>query len=581
MKLKNKILTVILLTSALFVGIMYFEQLRHPFFIFVPIVILTSAITQFLMHALTSRRITRLNNQAKHIISSELFSQRIPVTGHDEISSVAIKMNDMLTLIETTREQLSHITEKYTEGLNAINTKLQLEISERKAAQHKINNSNEEHITKLAQYDTLTCLPNRVLFNEALNKLLSHSKRHNKICAVLIINLDNFKNINIEHGNSVGDRVLQEISKRFTTTLRSEDILARLDGDEFIVLLNDIDKPKLASAVAEKLLKICTQPMKIDGNAITVTASIGICIYPNDGQSLEELLTNVDNALFKVKQSGGNGYQFYTHEIDKEAREYIQLETALRNAITNNELVLYYQPKLHIKRGNISGVEALLRWVHPELGLISPAKFIPVAEEAGLITQIGEWVLREACKMNKQWQDEGYEHFSIAVNLSPKQFNHPKIAELISTILTETGLNPQYLEIEVTETTVMNTIQDSTVTMEKIKATGVNISIDHFGTGYTSISHLKQCPITSLKIDQNFIKGIPNNPNDSAITSGIIALAHNLGIEVVAEGVETAEQVQYLSIQQCDMVQGYYLSHPLPAQKIVLQFKKLMDEVLI
>jgi EAL domain-containing protein (putative c-di-GMP-specific phosphodiesterase class I) len=267
--------------------------------------------------------------------------------------------------------------------------------------------------------------------------------------------------------------------------------------------------------------------------------------------------------------------------MDVEAREFIKLENDLKKAIERNELILYYQPELHIKKGTIAGVEALLRWAHPELGILNPAQFISIAEDTGLMLKIGEWAMREACKTNKYWQDEGYEHLVVALNLSPRQFQHADIAKTISTVLKETGLNPKYLELEISESTVMDHVEVAKSRLDAIKATGVQLSIDHFGAGYTSISHLKQFPVNAIKIDQNYIKGIPNNPDDSAITNAFIGLAHNLGLEVVAEGVETGEQVQYLSMQNCDMVQGYFLSHPLPADKIVQQFKKLMDGALL
>jgi diguanylate cyclase (GGDEF)-like protein len=432
-----------------------------------------------------------------------------------------------------------------------------------------------------SHYDDLTSMPNRMFFNETLNKAISHARRHHKNIAILLIDIDNFKKINADFGREIGDEVLKEVGKRFASTIRSEDVLAHLDGDEFVVLLNDISKPKFASAVAEKIMATCAVPIRLLSAEIKFTASVGICIYPNDGESLEELLKNLDSTLYKVKHAGGNAYQFYTEQMDIEAREYIQLEGSLRKAIQNNELVLHYQPKLHIKNGNIAGVEALLRWEHPELGLLHPAKFIALAEEIGLMTQIGEWTIREACKTNKQWQNEGYEHLTMAVNLSSAQFNQNNLAESLTSILNETGLNPQYLELEITETTVMTHIDKAKNILEKIKETGVQISLDHFGTGYTSISHLKQFPIRVVKVDQVFIKGVPNNPDDAAITSAMIALAHNLGLEVVAEGVETAEQVEYLGAQNCDIVQGYFLSHPLPAQKIIAQFKKLTDEVIL
>ncbi|HSW70344.1 MAG TPA: bifunctional diguanylate cyclase/phosphodiesterase [Gammaproteobacteria bacterium] len=424
--------------------------------------------------------------------------------------------------------------------------------------------------------DTLTKLPNRAFFNEVLNKALVHAKRHNKICAVLIIDIDAFKNANNTLGENFGNEVLNKIAQRLTQTLRTDDFVAHLEGDSFIVLLNDINKSKFASVVAEKILKNCSNPIK----DFSFTVSIGISIYPNDGLSMEDMLKNADAALYKAKNSGGNQYQFHTHEMDMEAREFIKLENELRLAIEKNELVLYYQPKLHIKKGSITGVEALLRWAHPELGILNPSQFISIAEDTGLIMKIGEWALREACKANKHWQNEGYEHFTVALNLSPKQFYHPDITKIIENVLKETGLNPKYLELEINESTVMNNTTNAKNQLDAIKSLGIQLSVDHFGVGYTSISHLKQFPVSTIKIDQNYIKGIPNNPDDSAITNAFIALAHNLGLEVVAEGVETAEQVQYLTLQNCDMVQGYFLSHPLPAEKIELQFKKLMDRAL-
>lgn len=399
-------------------------------------------------------------------------------------------------------------------------------------------------------------MKDRTFFNEALNKMISHAKRHQKICAVLLIDTN-------------GDST-DETGERLIKALRTEDLVAHLDGGEFIVLLSDIDKPKFAGIVAEKLLQTCSD----------LTANIGISIYPNDGESLEDILKNADAALYRAKQAGNQQFRFHTQEIDAEAREFVKLETDLRKAIDNDQLVLYYQPKMHIKQGTIVGVEALLRWAHPELGILSPAQFISIAEDTGLMMKIGEWALREACKTNKYWQDEGYEHFPVALNLSPKQFQHPDIAKTIETILQETGLNAKYLELEMNESTVMDDIETAKKRLDVIKATGVILSIDHFGAGYTSISHLKKFPVSAIKIDPNYIKGIPNNPDDCAITNAFIGLAHHLGLEVVAEGVETGEQVQYLSTEECDIVQGYFLSHPLPADKIVLQFKKLMDRAL-
>jgi EAL domain-containing protein (putative c-di-GMP-specific phosphodiesterase class I) len=374
---------------------------------------------------------------------------------------------------------------------------------------------------------------------------------------------------------------MKEIEKKLTSTLRSEDILVKLENNKFSILLNDIGKAKFASAVANKIIQAVSEPVKAENTTIQLMTHIGICVYPTEGTSLEDLLKNTDIALSKAKNAGADTFKFYTQTMDAEASEYIHMEKSLRKALANNEFTLYYQPKVHLKSGEVARIEALIRWVHPDIGVVSPEKFLPIAEETGLIHPIGEWALREACKMNKHWQNEGYSHMPIAVNLSSKQFYHPDIAKVISNVLKETELNPNYLELEITETAMMDEVQKATTILADIKTTGVQISIDHFGVGYFSISQLKQFPLTLLKIDQSFIKGIPNNPNDSAITTAIIALAHHLGLEVVAEGVETAEQVQFLSSQNCDMVQGYFLSQPLPADQIVLQFKKLAEGVLL
>lgn len=516
------------------------------------------------------RRIETLNKQLNQVNSHHSNTARITLSGKDELTEIASQINETLDNFQMTLQRMEQQVEKKSEELEKSHSTMQ-QITTRVNMLSLENNQCTNQ-----QTGPLSELPNRAVFNDALNKAISHAKRHNKICAVLIVNIDAFKNIPGTLGNDFGNHILNEMSKRLTGALRKEDLVARLGGEEFIVLLNDIDKPKFASIVAEKILQTCTQPI----NDLFLTTSIGISIYPDDGASLEDMLKSADSALFLARQDGGNKYRFHKSEMDVEAREFIKLEVDLKNAIDRNELVLYYQPKLYIKKGSIAGVEALLRWAHPELGILNPGKFISIAEDTGLMMKIGEWALREACKTNKYWQDEGYEHFAVALNLSPRQFQHPDIAKTIKTILKESELNPKYLELEISESTVMDHIEVAKTRLEAIKATGVQLSIDHFGAGYTSISHLKQFPVNAIKIDQNYIKGIPNNPDDSAITNAFIGLAHNLGLEVVAEGVETGEQVQYLTMQNCDMVQGYFLSHPLPADKIVLQFKKLMDRAL-
>lgn len=437
---------------------------------------------------------------------------------------------------------------------------------------------DQNYLSSVAHYDKLTALPNGVVFNEILNKTVNRASRHEKLLALLLIDIDGFDNVNIILNNK-SDAILKELGKRFQMTLRKDDILAKLDGSEFIVLLNDIPKAKFASTVAEKLLNACSQAIHAGHQDFFLTASIGICIFPNDGSSLEELLKHLNTALYEVKHAGGGAYQFYTEEMNAEAHEFIQLESALRKAIEHNELILYYQPKLDLKNGTINGVEALLRWEHPTLGVIYPDQFLPIAEETGLIMQIGEWALREACKANKHWQDEGYEHISVAINLSPKQFAHPDLIKTIKKILTDTDLNPNYLELEINEHTIMQDTTTADNILKELSQLGVRLTLDHFGTGYTSITYLKQFPISSLKMDKTFIKGLPNSIDNAAICSAFIGLAHNLSLSITAEGVETAEQVQFLAEHDCDMVQGYFLSYPLPASKIVLQFKKISEHV--
>lgn len=577
MKLKNKALIVIGVTSLLFLAAVLFFPFSSA--IVTTLTVVSSSVILLSIYTLIINRVEKLNNEVSSLYTNEDFTKRILIGGNDEISSIGLKINSILDDVQLSQQMLENQAHEAAKDLNNINLKLQQEISAR-TRNEKVQ-TNLEYLKQLGRNDELTSLPNGVFFNEILNKAITYSQRRNQNLAVLLIDLDLFKLVDETFGKDKSDLVLKEIGKRFTNVLRQEDILAKLDGDEFVVLLNDIAKPKFASMVAEKLLRICSQLLKIDTHEFTLTASIGISVFPHDGSSLEELFENADRALFKAKQAGGNTYQFFTEDIQVEALEYIQLESALRKAIHNNELALYYQPKFRIKTGNIAAVEALMRWEHPVLGIISPVKFIQLAEDSGLIMQIGEWALREACQRITYWQNEGYEHITIALKLSHKQFQHPDMINMLNKVFTSINVNPQYIELEITEQTVMENVELAASILEKIKAFGVQLSIDHFGKGYTSISYLKQLPISSIKIDQSYIKGIPNNPDDVAITNAVIALAHNLGLEVVAEGVETAEQVQYLSAQSCDLIQGYFLGHPVSAQKIVLQLKKLQDEVLI
>lgn len=577
MRLYEKTLVIIGVVTLAFLAITLLQSVRISFSFLTLTTVVASSVTFTLLYVYIIKRIEKLNIEVQK-------KYKITVTGTDEISTLAYSVNQLLEKSQTASLQFEQRLDERTRELQKVNEQLRHDIDAHKFTVQKAKDEQTDDrstLTKIARYDNLTSLPNRVFFNEILNKSIAHAKRHKKHLAIFIIDLDDFKRINKELGYEKSEIVLKEISKRFGNSLRVEDVLSKFDADSFGILINDLPKPKFASMVAEKLLTVCAHPLKIDDHEFKITASIGICIYPNDGYSLETLLTSADEALYKAKHNGGNQFQFYAKELDVEAREYIQLDSALRKALHNNEITLSYQPKIHLKNGNISSLEVLMRWEHPALGIIAPSKFITIAEDNNTIMTIGEWALREACQTNKLWQDQGYEHFTIAIKLSSKQFYHPDIIKMVTNVLNKSGMDPRYLEIEIAEKTVMDNAEEAIKILKSFKEIGVQLSMDHFGVGYTSIKYLKQFPISNIKIDRLFISGLPNNPDDCAITSAIIALAHVLGIEVVAEGVETAEQVQFLASQGCDMVQGYFLSHPLPAQKIVLQFAKLSDEVLV
>ena len=527
----------------------------------------------WLLRTLIIKRLELLDKELGIISDKHSVSDRVTEQGNDELSSVASEINVMMDIIQASQEQLELRVEKRTQELNKTNQQLQQEITERKSIEQELL-LNKEHLARLAHFDNLTTLPNRIFFNEILNKSISQAMRQRTSLAVLFIDLDRFKNINDALGHPAGDMVLREIAKRFQQALPAGDTIARLSGDEFIIVLNNLASAEFPSTIAEKILQCCTEPFKFNTNELFITPSIGICIYPANGISLEELQKNADTAMYNAKRAGGNMFQYYSSEMNTAAHEHLELEAALRKAIQNQEFILYYQPKLDLASGKVSGVEALIRWESPEIGIISPDKFIPLAEETGLIIPIGEWALREACKTNKRWQDFGYEPISVAVNISAKQFQQQNLGELVSQVLAESGLGAKYLDLEITETAMMDNVENAIKKLTEIKKMGVEISVDDFGTGYTSISYLKRFPIDVLKVDQSFIKGIPANQDDIAIVSAVIAMAHNLGMSVVAEGVETEEQMQFLAEHTCDTIQGYFISAPLPENKIVLQFFK-------
>ncbi|WP_292433106.1 EAL domain-containing protein [Methylobacter sp.] len=431
----------------------------------------------------------------------------------------------------------------------------------------------EERIHYLANFDSLTGLPNRTQLNDHLKYALSLAKRSNGHLALIFLDLDHFKDINDTLGHSIGDAVLIELAKRLPMILRTEDTVTRLGGDEFILLLPGVDAIG-AGHVAQKLLSVIAESYQIEQYTLTLTASIGIALYPEDGTDLETLSKSADTAMYRAKQEGRQGYRFFTPEMQAHLARNLRLVNALRQALEYEQLHVYYQPQVSMQDGRIIGAEALLRWQHPELGMVSPSEFIPIAEDCGLILPIGEWVLRTAVRQAKAWLEDDFDSLIMAVNLSAVQFRHPDLPELVTRILNEEGLPPKYLELELTEGVAMHSPQDAIAVMDDLHERGIRMSIDDFGTGYSSLSYLKKFKVYKLKIDQSFVRDISTDPEDKAIVSAIINLAKSLGLKTIAEGVETAGQLAFLREQGCNEMQGYLFSKPVPIE----QFEALLKQ---
>ena len=426
----------------------------------------------------------------------------------------------------------------------------------------------QEKLDHLAHHDPLTALPNRLLFHDRLQHALPRAARDREQLAILFIDLDRFKNVNDTLGHHIGDELLQQVAAQLAARLREGDTLARLGGDEFIVLLENVDGQYGATQVAEKLVAMFEQPFLVAGHELFVTCSVGVSLFPDDAQDLNMLIRNADVAMYQAKARGRNGYRFYAPSMTGEGIERLRLETYLRRSIEKNEIFLNYQPQVEIDTGRLIGVEALVRWNHPELGLIAPARFIPLAEDSGYINQLGKWVLDEACRQMMRWQAQGLHVPKMAVNLSVKQFERGSMAGVVADILRETGLAPERLQLEVTESVIMNT-GDALGYINDLHAIGVGLAIDDFGTGYSSLAYLKQLPVQTLKIDRSFIKDISSDANDEAIAIAIIQLGKSMQLSVIAEGVETQEQAAFLLRHGCRLAQGYFYSRPVLAQDIV------------
>lgn len=424
----------------------------------------------------------------------------------------------------------------------------------------------EERLIDLAHFDQLTGLPNRTLFQDRLRQALPQASRNGKLVALLFLDLDRFKLVNDSLGHTIGDLLLKEAASRLTHCVRKSDTVARLGGDEFTVLLTNITSVHDAAKVAQKILDDFSRPFGLQGPELFVTPSIGITLYPFDGDDIDLLLKNADTAMYRAKQMGRNNYQFYSAEMNTATIAQLTLESSLRYALKRQEFLIHYQPQVDLKTGQITSVEALLRWQHPSLGLVSPQEFIPIAEETGLIVPLGEWVLRTACAQAAAWQKANLPPIRMVVNLSIRQFKQPQLIETVERVLGETALAPQHLGLELTETMLMENEERTVTILTQLNTLGIQVSIDDFGTGYSSLRYLKCFPIHILKIDQSFVREIETNATDAAIVVSIITLARNLGLRVVAEGVETAAQLQFLRANGCDGMQGHYFSKPLTSE---------------
>lgn len=437
-----------------------------------------------------------------------------------------------------------------------------------------IRKQTEQRLYYLAHHDTLTGLPNRTLFLDRLKHAINHAHRRNHRVAVLFIDLDRFKFINDTLGHRIGDILLKQVAKRMQANIRAEDTIARLGGDEFTVIIESFTDTSVIPLIARKIINACEKPFNINGKELFVSASIGISLYPTDGYDAGMLLQHADAAMYRAKEKGKNSYQFFTTEINAAAAEHLALENRLRKAIAQGEFQLYYQPIMDMESGAIVSVEALIRWINPELGLINPDKFIPLAEETGLIIPIGEWVLQTACAQAKIWNQENTYPLRIAINLSARQFQQIDFLERILEILKKTDLLPNRLELELTESMIMDNMEASLETLNALKKMGCQISLDDFGTGYSSLAYLKRFPIDTVKIDHSFVRDISTDPDDAAITTAVTTMAHSLRRKVVAEGVETREQLEFLDNIGVNGVQGYFISYPAPAEN----FTRLLQE---
>ena len=531
----------------------------------------------------------RLVETAKRVSASKDFSERAVSQSEDEIGTLVSAFNEMLGQIEERDEALARHrvnlegeVEQRTTQLQTVNQELSREVTQRREA--------EDRIRYLAYYDGLTGLPNRQLFRDRLQRALNSAKRRSRFVALLFVDLDRFKQVNDTLGHGAGDEMLCEVSERMLRSVRFDDCVvrqggdesqsevARLGGDEFTVVITDLSDAQQAATVARRVLEELAEPIPVGGHELYTTASIGIAIYPHDGEDAETLLQHADTAMYHAKGQNRNNFQFYTEAMNASAARRLYIAGRLRHALGHDQLSLHYQPLRNARTGRVTAAEALLRWNDPETGRIGPEEFIPIAEDSGLIVSLGEWVLKTACQQSRAWQAEGYEPIRMAVNISTHQLRQSSWPELVKQTLLDTELSPALLELEVTESAILEHDDATVRSLEALSEQGIGLALDDFGTGYSSLSYLRRFPIERVKIDRSFVSDITDDPEDAALTTAILSMASSLGLHVVAEGVETQEQSDFLRERGCDELQGYLLSPAVPPEEFTRFLTRLKDE---
>jgi diguanylate cyclase (GGDEF)-like protein len=520
---------------------------------------------------LTHRK--RLDSWEGEIADRHILSTYVPVHVYDAapVEAVLEVYNDVTELVEQTELGQRKILAAVLGAMALVYIVVQLILARYHRllrAQERERAAQEERIRHQAYHDALTGLPNRASFTEHLDEAMRRAKRAGWPLALLFLDLDLFKRVNDSLGHDAGDRLLRVAAERIRRAVREADMLFRMGGDEFTVLLEDVRGPEEAAMVAGRVLEGIAEPLQLQHHEISVTASIGIALYPRDDVVGERLVKSADTAMYRAKELGRNRYAFFAPEMNERVETQMQIEAALRRALKNEEFILHFQPRVSAATGRATGAEALLRWKHPEWGLVEPARFVPLLEETGLIVPVGAWVLAEACRRAKAWEAAGLPPLRVSVNLSSRQFRSDALFEAVSEALRSSGLAPQLLEVELTESLLVENVDHAMGVMGKLKAIGTAISIDDFGTGYSSLGYLKRFPIDSLKIDKSFVRDIATSPKDAAIVKAISALARSLGMGLIAEGVEEPWQVEFLRARHCTEMQGYFFSRPLPAESL-------------